>query len=237
MFKLLAGSQWRNSRLLILGYHGLSLRDEHEWNPALYMAPRQFRSRMETIRRHDCTVLELSVALDLLQANRLPPRSVVLTFDDGTYDFYKIACPILKEFGYPATLYLTTYYVTHPFPVTPLMWGYMFWNKRGSVVETSEVLGDTAPFDLRTREGRDDAVMRLAAFARSQGFNGEQRHHLSQQLAELLGFDYEDLCRTRMFHLLRPEDVTGSRGSGGLYSIAHTSPLQPGRARNVSPRD
>jgi peptidoglycan/xylan/chitin deacetylase (PgdA/CDA1 family) len=227
MFKLLADSQWRNSRLLILGYHSFPLKDEVEWNPALYMAPGQFRSRMEAIRRHDCTVLELGVALDLLQANKLPPRSVVLTFDDGTCDFYEIACPILKEFGYPATLYLTTYYVTHPFPVTPGVWRYMFWNKRRSVVETGGLLGDNARFDLRTREGRDEAVMRLAAFAGSQGFNGEQRNRLTRQLAELLGFDYEDLCRRRMFHLLRPADVKAVAAQGvsvQLHTHRHYSP-------------
>jgi peptidoglycan/xylan/chitin deacetylase (PgdA/CDA1 family) len=227
MFKLLADSRWRNSRLLILGYHSLPLKDELEWNPALYMAPEQFRSRMEAIRRQDCAVLELSVALDLLQANKLPPRSVVLTFDDGTYDFHKIACPILREFGYPATLYLTTYYVTHPFPVTPGVWQYMFWSKRHSVVDTGGMLGDNAPFDPRTREGRHDAVMRLRAFAKSQGFNAEQRNHLTRQLAGLLGFDYEDLCRTRMFHLLGPEDVKAVAAQGvsvQLHTHRHTSP-------------
>ena len=88
------------------------------------------------------------------------------------------------------------------------------------------MLGDTAPFDLRTREGRDDAVMRLAAFASSQGFNGEQRNHLTRQLAELLGFDYEDLCRTRMFHLLRPEDVQAVAAQGvsvQLHTHRHCS--------------
>lgn len=120
-FRLIGGSDWRRSRFLILGYHGVSLQDEHEWDGALYMSPAKFRSRMEAIKRHGCTVLPLQEALELLHMHELPPRSVVLTFDDGTYDFYKNVCPILNEFGYPATLYLTTYWMTLQLPVVPVL--------------------------------------------------------------------------------------------------------------------
>jgi peptidoglycan/xylan/chitin deacetylase (PgdA/CDA1 family) len=182
---------------------------------------------LEAIRRHDCTVLDLREALDLLQANRLPPRSVVLTFDDGTYDFYKIACPILKEFGYPATLYLTTNYVTHPYPVTPIAWQYILWKRRGSVVQIGGMLAGDSTFDLRTREGCHDAGMQLVRFARSRGLGAEQRDRLTRQLADVLGFDYEDLCRSRMLHLMRPEEVKAVATQGisvQLHTHRHISP-------------
>ena len=38
-------SQWRGERLLILCYHGVSLDDEHCWNPSLYVSPETFRGR------------------------------------------------------------------------------------------------------------------------------------------------------------------------------------------------
>lgn len=40
----------------------------------------------------------------------LPPRTVVLTFDDGFTDFETTALPVLREHGYPATLYVPTGY-------------------------------------------------------------------------------------------------------------------------------
>ena len=44
-------SNWRKQRLLIIGYHGISLQDEHAWRPGLYMSPDQFAGRLETISR------------------------------------------------------------------------------------------------------------------------------------------------------------------------------------------
>ncbi|MFQ5651442.1 MAG: polysaccharide deacetylase family protein [bacterium] len=40
-----------------------------------------------------------------------PPRSFVMTFDDGFENNYSIAAPILKDFQIPATFYLTTDFV------------------------------------------------------------------------------------------------------------------------------
>src|SRR5262249_54278581 len=140
LFNVIGSSRWRASRLLILGYHGISLEDEHEWDGALYMSPSKFRSRLETIKRQGCNVLDLQEALELMAKDKLPARSVVLTFDDGTYDFYKAACPILSEYRFPATVYLTTYWMTLELPVVPVAWRYILWKARESVLDASGLL-------------------------------------------------------------------------------------------------
>ena len=206
-FRLIGGSDWRQSRFLILGYHGVSLQDEHEWDGALYMSPAKFRSRMEAIKRHGCTVLPLQEALELLRMHELPPRSVVLTFDDGTYDFYKNVCPILNEFGYPATLYLTTYWMTLQLPVVPGTWSYILWKGRNSIIDASSLLDQAVTFDLRTPDGRARALAQMRARAESQDLKGEQRDAMSRQLAQLVGFDYHEFRSKRIIQLLRPEEV------------------------------
>lgn len=56
------------------------------------------------------------MALDELVAagaqGSLPDNAVALTFDDGYRDFYEYAFPLLQEMGLPATLFVTTGFVS-----------------------------------------------------------------------------------------------------------------------------
>jgi len=50
IFRWVADSTWRNNRLLILCYHGISRIDEHLWGPGLYMQPEIFRQRLQILQ-------------------------------------------------------------------------------------------------------------------------------------------------------------------------------------------
>ena len=65
-----------------------------------------FRKQMDVLVATQ-SVLSLDEAVDQL-ASGLQPRGVVITFDDGTPDFYEIAVPELARRGLPATLYAAT---------------------------------------------------------------------------------------------------------------------------------
>src|SRR5689334_16119867 len=88
VFGRIRDSRWRTQRLLILCYHGLSIDEEHLWRPATYIAPQLFQQRLEVLAQHHYQVLQSDDAIKRLYSGNLPPRSVVITFDDGTYDFY-----------------------------------------------------------------------------------------------------------------------------------------------------
>src|SRR5436305_15056309 len=120
-------SRWRDQRLLILCFHGISLEEEHLWRPATYIHPTLFKTRLELLSRGAYKVLQLGDAVDRLYRGDLPPRSSVITFDDGTYDFHEHAFPALKHFGFPATVYQTTYYCDDDRPVFHLFCSYMLW--------------------------------------------------------------------------------------------------------------
>lgn len=125
---------WRGRRLMILCYHGVSLANEHEWNPTLYISPRTLTRRLDALRRLGCTVLSLPEAVDRLYAETLPQRAVVLTFDDGYYDFKAKALPLLEERRYPATVYVTTERWSGDISIDHLRKSYLSWRSaRGEV--------------------------------------------------------------------------------------------------------
>lgn len=53
-------------------------------------------------------VLPLDQAVKHLKTNDLPPRAAAITFDDGYFDNYAIALPILKAHGLSATFFIAT---------------------------------------------------------------------------------------------------------------------------------
>ena len=208
---LVSRSAWRRKRLLILCYHGVSIENEHVWNPSLYVSPALLRERLRFLRSSGCTVLPLGEALQGLRQSGLPPQSVALTFDDGTYDFYRQAFPLLQEFACPATLYLTTAYCEYNRPVFDLMCGYLLWLGRDRVLSLPEVLAEPIRLDAA---GRQQAEHALKVQVRRESATEQERDALLASLAAALGIDYEQLCERRLLHLVNPREARELAAAG-----------------------
>jgi len=202
---LVLESAWRRQRLLILGYHGISLSDEHYWDPSLYMHSDTLRQRLELLRKKHCSVLPLREAVQRLQMGTLPEKSVAITFDDGFYDFYCLAHPILQEFGFPVTLFLSTYYSSFNRPVFDSMASYLLWLGRGQILKFPDLL--PGPL-LLNDNGRDHAKRTLMAFTREWAFSGQDKDALLAELSRRLGIDYELLCSKRILHLITHQEAS-----------------------------
>jgi peptidoglycan/xylan/chitin deacetylase (PgdA/CDA1 family) len=203
----------RADTLVILCYHGISVRDEHEWSGGLYITPDFFRRRLEFLRSWNASVLPLSEALARLHAGSLPPRSVVLTFDDGFYDFYLHAFPALRDFGYPCTVYLTTWYSRFRLPIFNLMLNYLLWK--------------SAPPGFATREERDKFVVAQMQKVASQNLDAEGADRIARSVAQDAGIDYDALIRDRMFQIMSPEEVSAISSAGidiQLHTHRHRTP-------------
>jgi peptidoglycan/xylan/chitin deacetylase (PgdA/CDA1 family) len=67
-----------------------------------------------------CRVIPLETYLDTLQrAGRVPPRTLALTFDDGTAVTFEQALPVLERYHLPATFFVTTGHLESG----EMMWG------------------------------------------------------------------------------------------------------------------
>lgn len=131
----------------ILMYHGIGARGE----PASrYVVPvERFRWQMRWLRRRSYNVLGLDELLQARAEFRLPPpKSVVITIDDGYLDNLTLARPILEELGLPATVFLVSaggsaneWSTSDGVAGRPLM----------SLEDAREALGGTLTFGAHTR--------------------------------------------------------------------------------------
>jgi peptidoglycan/xylan/chitin deacetylase (PgdA/CDA1 family) len=225
---LVHNSRWRRQRLLILAYHGISMADEHLWNNSLFMLPEVFRGRLDLIKSSGCAVLPLDEAIRRLYADDLPDRSVVITFDDGTHDFYQKAFPLLKEFDFPATLYLATFYSEFNKPVFDVMCAYLLWKGRTERFDLGRLGGPDLKVELHTEVARDVALGAIHAFDRETQPSAEAKEAFAAALAKQLKVDYDALLERRALHNVTPDEVRQMASAGidiQLHTHRHRTPL------------
>lgn len=228
VFRLVDKSRWRRSRLLILAYHGISLADEHLWDNTQFMSPDVFRGRMQLLKESGCAVLPLNEALERLYARDLPDKSVAITFDDGTADFHQRAFPILQDFGFPVTLYLTTFYSNYNRPVFDVVCSYLLWKGRNTILDLKTLTGESLKIDLSYAASRLAALRAIRNNASERKLSAEEKDALALSLATQLKVDYDELLARRILHLLRPDEVAALAKNGvdvELHTHRHRVPL------------
>ena len=67
-----------------------------------------FRQQMHYLKENDYRVISIAQLLKCIKNNVFPEKPVVITIDDGYKSVYTLAFPVLKKYGFPATLFLYT---------------------------------------------------------------------------------------------------------------------------------
>ncbi len=225
---LVQDSRWRRQRLLILAYHGISMIDEHEWNGSQYVSPETLGTRMQQLKRSRCAVLPLGEAVERLYRNDLPDRAVVLTFDDGFADFYHRAFPIINHFGFPVTLYLTTFYSYYNRPVFDVVCSYLLWRGRARTLPAKDFIGEDTRVNLATNGAREAVLKKIRDFAAQQNLTAEEKDARAAALAAQLGVDYDELLKHRVVHNVTPAEARELSERGvdvQLHTHRHRTPL------------
>ena len=92
----------------VLVYHNFA----PETKGRLVIAARAFEDQMRYLKARGYRVVTLSDLYEFFAGKRqLPRNALALTFDDGYKSFHRYAYPVLKELGFPATLFVYTDYV------------------------------------------------------------------------------------------------------------------------------
>lgn len=95
-------------RATILAYHGVTERPLTELDsPVLHLPLAVFRRHMELLADHFHVVSLTQLAHWIRAGEVIPPRTVVITFDDGYRNNITCALPVLRQLGLTACLFFT----------------------------------------------------------------------------------------------------------------------------------
>ncbi|MCA9245772.1 MAG: polysaccharide deacetylase family protein [Planctomycetales bacterium] len=108
----------------IVTYHRVSPVVDGLSKPLHNVTPEVFREQIVGLLRRGFTAWPLRRAIRFSNEGRfLPPRTFVVTFDDGYESVYLHAWPVLRELRVPATIFLNTAFVDSDLPFPCDAWG------------------------------------------------------------------------------------------------------------------
>jgi len=219
--------------LRILCYHGISTDDEHEFLPGTFMTAKLFGERLDYLVSRDYRILNLGMALDHLSKGTLPANSVVLTFDDGWSNAYRLAAPLLLQREIPSTIYVTTYHCVNESPVFRLVIQYMFWKTISKCVDLDGLgLPDNGIVPIENEGARGEIAWRVIRFSEDH-MDESERTELSRELGRRLKVCYDDIIRDRTFTIMDVDEVKQAHRRGidiQLHTHRHRLPLDPALA-------
>jgi peptidoglycan/xylan/chitin deacetylase (PgdA/CDA1 family) len=83
---------------------------------SFFVSPENFAKQMEYIKKNGYEVITLDELVRSIKDKKsLKRNKVVITFDDGYKDSFQYAYPVLKKFGFPATIFIVADFVGKSF--------------------------------------------------------------------------------------------------------------------------
>ena len=92
----------------VLLYHHVGNISEQSPDFEISVTPKVFDEQMKALKNAGFSAISPQQLLDFMQEKnvRLPSKPIVITFDDGYEDNYTNAFPILKNYGFRATVFM-----------------------------------------------------------------------------------------------------------------------------------
>ncbi|MGX5172715.1 polysaccharide deacetylase family protein [Aliikangiella sp. IMCC44653] len=207
----------------VLTYHRIGRpSSNYPFDHGLYSAtPEEFRQQMSYLSKR-YTPLNMAQMADYIEGKlKLPKKPVLVTFDDGFDDNYRLAFPILKELSIPATFFVTTDFIDS----TETLWyerlAYFFHKLAHPLVEIHEL---SLSLTLKGQRARYKAYLKTVEQLKQ--VKNELRLKILSDLFERYGDPYlqaseaeADLSRSMSWEQLK-EMVAAGMDIGG-HSISH----------------
>ena len=115
-----------NKWIPVFTYHSID-----DSGSVISTSPTKFREQMNHLKQSGFHAIALGEITRCIRQNRpFPPGAVAITFDDGFKNVHEVAYPVLKEFGFQATVFLVPGYCGRNNQ----------WNKPAERIPTLELL-------------------------------------------------------------------------------------------------
>ena len=106
----------RRRRSVMLSYHGVAESNAHVDPEFLRVSPSAFRGQLDVLTGAGFEIVTVAELARRAGGGPPPPGLATLSFDDGMDDNHSDLLPILREYGVPATVYVTTGLIGKPNP-------------------------------------------------------------------------------------------------------------------------
>jgi peptidoglycan/xylan/chitin deacetylase (PgdA/CDA1 family) len=207
------------SGVFIDGYQTVPILCYHQFTTGrstdlMVMSRDSFTQQMDYLKNNNYHVISLADLQGFLAATTpIPPRSVVITVDDGFRSAYDIAYPILKSYGFRATFFIYTDFVGAGRALT---WAQINELRASGIVDFQSHSKTHTSFSLRPGDGPAYAARLAAEIDSPQALFQRQLN----ERARVFAYPYGDSSRLAA-QLLRDRGyelaVTVTRGGNASF--------------------
>jgi peptidoglycan/xylan/chitin deacetylase (PgdA/CDA1 family) len=215
------------AKLRILCYHGISIGDQHEFEPLLYMQPSTFEKRLRNLVAQGWRIVDLTTAVRELREGKIVRDTVVVTIDDGWVSTAVEAAPLLARHGIPATLYVTTYYAERKADVFNVALYYMAWKTKLSRVTLRTGYADI-DCEHQLKPSWIETAQRWIEFGNGK-LTWEQRQELLRKVAVALELDPDEVFAANRFRIVDAQQIKALKDMGidiQLHTHRHHLPTE-----------
>lgn len=149
-------TKWNRKKVVIVQYHGVTKSAGPypgiENRKGKHLSEKKFLEQMRYLHARYRTVPLETIVSRIVRGAPLPDGCAAITFDDGYRNNYSVAYPILQRFNLPATIFVTTDFISGKSPLWVDRIEYALNKTRREALELN-VMG--RPIDLSLKNDRE----------------------------------------------------------------------------------
>lgn len=222
----------RGRYLTILGYHRVmdKLADFPFDDDLISASTAEYENQLRFIAKHFNVYNFKTLHSHVERTGRFPERSLIMTFDDGYIDNYEVVYPMVKRYGFTATMFVTAGFIGK----NRLFW----WDKIAYVVKHTgrDRIDLDAPFGITMRldefPDRQDAARVI--IKRAKTMPDEEKEELIRRLSEQLDVEIDESQHRTMMTWEQLREMSRDGIEIGAHSVNHPifSNVDEGRLRH-----